>query len=250
MLNLQEQVITTSKSSPAAQNRFIYYPDHLVRLPGPGMPVGEIIKTLGTEPIFNGVLKGMLKEPFRPSESNGITDMSVGAFLRSRFGDQMVDNIASAVFHGIYAGDLDQLSAQAIIPGIFHWQKEYGSLAKAAALLSWHGERFRRPWDFDTVRETKFGAWFDQPIEPKPGGDAFHAIGTSSVYTFKGGIERLALELIRYLKALPNVAIELGTRVTSLQLAAAPGSEANINRNSKVIAIPLRSNHTWEDSVG
>ncbi|EUJ22918.1 protoporphyrinogen oxidase [Listeria grandensis FSL F6-0971] len=40
-------------------------------------------------------------------------DMSLGAFLRARVGDEMVDHILEPLMSGIYAGDLDEMSAEA-----------------------------------------------------------------------------------------------------------------------------------------
>ncbi|KAE8554924.1 hypothetical protein EYB25_003471 [Talaromyces marneffei] len=122
-LDLSEQIVLIGKTSPAARNRYVYYPDHLVRMPGPKPGGGtlstilETLTTIFTEPIFKGTVMGILKEP--AVETRSISDLrkdeSVGDFISRRFGSKVADNLASAVYHGIYAGDIYKLSADTIL---------------------------------------------------------------------------------------------------------------------------------------
>jgi oxygen-dependent protoporphyrinogen oxidase len=120
-LDLAEQIVLISKNSPAARNRYIYYPDHLVRMPGrkPGggmlSTILEALRTLFTEPIFKGTIMGILKEPAVEVRSDLRKDESVGDFTSRRFGSNMADNLLSAFFHGVYAGDIYKLSADTIL---------------------------------------------------------------------------------------------------------------------------------------
>lgn len=63
-----------------------------------------------TERIFSNVLK----EPFRPKTTNK-NDESVESFLSRRFGTGIPANIVSAIYHGIFAGDIAKLSADCIM---------------------------------------------------------------------------------------------------------------------------------------
>jgi oxygen-dependent protoporphyrinogen oxidase len=120
-LDLAEQIVLIGKTSPAARNRYIYYPDRLVRMPGPKPGGGTLstildaLTTIFTEPIFKGTVMGILKEPSVETRSDLRKDESVGDFTSRRFNSKVADNLVSAIFHGIYAGDIYKLSADAII---------------------------------------------------------------------------------------------------------------------------------------
>ncbi|MBC6316711.1 protoporphyrinogen oxidase [Listeria grandensis] len=57
-------------------------------------------------------------------------DMSLGAFLRARVGDEMVDHILEPLMSGIYAGDLDEMSAEATGERFLEIERRHGSLIK------------------------------------------------------------------------------------------------------------------------
>ena len=207
--------MTTSKSSPAARNRFIYYPDHLVRLPVPG-PDASLLscaRTLFSEPLFKGLLGAIWNEPGHPKISTA-PDESVGSFISRRLSPQVADNIVSAVFHGIYAGDIYQLSARMLIPQLCAMERIYGSVMEGYAKLSWSQQSLRREKDQDTLKQ--LASTFEAPNSPER--LWFESISNASVYTFKGGVERLITELVDALNLLSNVTINTDTTVTSLQL--------------------------------
>lgn len=57
---------------------------------------------------------------------------TVAAFFTRRFGKEVTAAIADPIFSGIYAGDIHQLSIREVMPKMVAWEKEYGSLTKAA----------------------------------------------------------------------------------------------------------------------
>ncbi|MDA8195571.1 MAG: protoporphyrinogen oxidase [Thermaerobacter sp.] len=59
-------------------------------------------------------------------------DMALGRLLRYRFGNQVVDRIATPILSGIYAGDIDALSLQATAPQVAAWARQNKSLMRAA----------------------------------------------------------------------------------------------------------------------
>lgn len=69
------------------------------------------------EPLFNTLIPAILFESFKPPR--GIDewqkDESIADFISRRFTPEVADNLVSAGMHGIYAGDIDKLSAQALI---------------------------------------------------------------------------------------------------------------------------------------
>ena len=130
-IGLEDRILMTSKNSIAAQNRFIYYPDHLVRMPGPGSSFLQTTK------------------PQRPGH---LQDESVGSFLTRRFGSALADNVVSAIFHGIYAGDIYKLSARAIVPSL--WATEIRNQSIIKGLLEQAFGRMQpiAKSDLDTIR--------------------------------------------------------------------------------------------------
>ena len=127
-LKMTNSIIATSDHAPASRNRYIYYPDHLVRMPGPIPGAGPLlnfvqnVSTLFKEPIFKGILWSGWKEKDVPVRGN-IEDESVGSFVSRRFGPRIADNLVSAMMHGIYAGDLYNLSMRTLMPTLWHLEK-------------------------------------------------------------------------------------------------------------------------------
>ncbi|KAJ5627200.1 hypothetical protein N7528_004627 [Penicillium herquei] len=122
-LEIQDDIIWSPMKSGAAMNRYLYYPDHLVRVPAPleGLSmfanIKYILKTLRNEPVFDTVIPGIIFESFKPPRTpdQWSKDESVAEFISRRFTPEMAENLVSAFMHGIYAGDIDKLSAQALL---------------------------------------------------------------------------------------------------------------------------------------
>lgn len=107
-----------------AGTRYLYYPDHLVRLPGPPMTLDNIISTarsLYEEPLWDGLLPSVFNyfmksgpQPPTPERRAAMDkDESVGHFLERLCGDdRLVKNVVSAMMHGIHGGDVYKLSAK------------------------------------------------------------------------------------------------------------------------------------------
>lgn len=198
----------TSKNSVAAQNRFIYYPDHLVRMPGPGAPLFQNLATLFTEEVFSGVPSNLLWENWRAKRSKETTDESVGSFVSRRLGSAVADNILSAVFHGIYAGDIYQLSAKTILPIQYLFEDEYGSIMKGALNGMTTGNSWVPQRDMQTLRHFQ-----EKPLES----EKLRGVAKASVFTFKKGIGELAERLESKLREESNVRILTDTRITELR---------------------------------
>ena len=200
----------TSKNSVAAQNRFIYYPDHLVRMPGPGLSLFKNLSTVWSEPVFEGTVSGALTEVMKPSRSHDLEDESIGSFVSRRFGTALADNVASAIFHGIYAGDIYKLSAQSILSGAWQTEARYQSMTRGLLLQAAGDLRPIPMEDLKIVREYQ-----DQPVIS----DTLEVAKKSSVFTFKGGIGDLAGRLEAKLLKNPKVDIRRNTLVKTMHLS-------------------------------
>ncbi|KAK0631971.1 hypothetical protein B0T14DRAFT_559708 [Immersiella caudata] len=137
-LDLQDEVLRIPRKSP--MKNYIYFPDHMVELPSAGTSLLELLQKTTTEPLFRGLLKALyngwanswanLEVPSMTAESvkkdsETITywgvnycydpmrnDRSVGELYSTYTGQpEVVDNILSAMIHGIWGGDVSRLSA-------------------------------------------------------------------------------------------------------------------------------------------
>ena len=220
----------TSKNSVAAQNRFVYYPDHLVRMPGPGTSLLSSITNLLSEPVFKGAIWSAIKEYYgaAPKRPEGVEDESIGSFITRRFGSGPADNLTSAIIHGIYAGDIYNLSARTILPAQWETETKIGSVLQGFYLQQqpvYSGEQTsgddsskylqssgRRPVATDDVELIK-------DFNSRPAiSDRLKEIRTSSVFTFKGGIGELADRLEAKLLKNRSVVIQMHARVRKLEL--------------------------------
>ncbi|KAL8758998.1 MAG: hypothetical protein Q9199_001086 [Rusavskia elegans] len=208
-LAMEDQVLMTSKESIAAQNRFIYFPDHLVRLPGPGSSLFNVLFSIFTEPLYKNMFSASLTEFFKPVRGN-IDDESIGSFISRRCKSSLADNLVSAGIHGIYAGDIYQLSVRSIMP--FLWAAEEAAASVTAGFVG----GWSLNWPQDTALEA---SWAKAP----PASDTIQAIRNSSVFTFKKGIGQLAGRLEAELRESANVTTRLLTKVDELQLEQVDG---------------------------
>ena len=215
-LGLEDRILMTSKDSVAAQNRFIYYPDHLVRMPGPGSSLLQNISNVLSEPIFKGTIAGALSEVTKPQRPADLEDESIGSFLTRRFGSALTDNVVSAVFHGIYAGDIYKLSARAIVPSLWAIERRSNSIIKGLLEQASGGMQPIATSDLDMIRTLR-----SQPVMS----DKLEVVKKSSVFTFKGGIGELAHSLESKLDESDNVLILENTGVRDIELWSDPSGE-------------------------
>ncbi|PWW73363.1 Protoporphyrinogen oxidase [Tuber magnatum] len=208
-LDLEKELILISKNTPAAKNRFIYFPDRLNQLPS------SLLSVLLSPnlPVMKGVLTGILAEPFRKRRPADLTDESVGSFVSRRFNKALANNLVSAGLHGIYAGDIDQLSAKSLFPRFWTAEEHQGSLMKSA--LS------------NKIIETEDDQTTRAELHDDNVGICTRMEGTS-VYSFKNGIEALSLALARELRESPNVTIKLGAKLGNIDYVKTQGLPINI----------------------
>lgn len=199
-LGLEHRLLATKKESAAAQNRFIYYPDRLVKMPGPGSTLLGTLSSLMTEPVFTGFVPGLMREIFQRERPPDLQDESVGSFVSRRFGAKLADNIVSAVLHGIYAGDAYQLSIRSILPRLWETEGKYGSLTRSflGGLSGW------KP-----ISQEDLGL-----VHPQVETD----ISDWSIFTFPNGIGELVDAIAAVLEKNDKVIIQKNKRVAKLKL--------------------------------
>ncbi|KAH6690211.1 protoporphyrinogen oxidase-like protein [Leptodontidium sp. MPI-SDFR-AT-0119] len=207
-LGLQNELLITSVASEAHQNRFLYYPDRLVKMPGPGQDPFDMAWRVLTEPVFKGLVWGSFTERYRPTRPRELDDESVGSFIARRMAsDNVGNNIVSAVLHGIYAGDINQLSVKSLMPQIWHYEAWKGSLMKA--ILTKMSERL----DVVSRKDTDLR----MELRPKIDKTLSDAMMFASVYSFKEGIGALSGAMEKALRNNPNVEFKMETGVTAVE---------------------------------
>ncbi len=120
-LGLKEQVLHASPRAP----RYILVRGRLV--PAPMAP-----PSLLTTPLFSGATKWrLLTEMFRRTKPPA-EDESIAAFVRRKFGDELLNRLVAPFVSGVYAGDPERLSLRAAFPKIHEFESQYGSVLRGA----------------------------------------------------------------------------------------------------------------------
>jgi oxygen-dependent protoporphyrinogen oxidase len=68
-------------------------------------------------------------------------DESVGGFVRRHFGQEVVDRLADPLLSGIYGGDVERLSARAVLPRMVEMEAKHDSLTRAMLAAKAKGEK-------------------------------------------------------------------------------------------------------------
>ncbi|KAI5364232.1 putative amine oxidase, protoporphyrinogen oxidase, FAD/NAD(P)-binding domain superfamily [Septoria linicola] len=208
-LDLTKDAIFTQKTSPAARSRFLYYPDHIVRMPHPSFGLADNIWSLAREPVFETAVWSGIKEFWKEPRDPSVKDESIGDFFSRRFSKTMVDNILSAVIHGIYAGDVYKLSAKSLFPVPWRAEAVHGSVFLGMLKARAEGiEMTKREADF--LQDMKDFSW-----DPLLKG----TLKDNSVFTFKNGLGMFAERLHAKLFETGRVEFKTDTAVQSIKQA-------------------------------
>jgi len=179
-------------------------------MPGPGQDFYSIAWSVLTEPVFRGLIKALLFEGTRPQRESRLEDESVGSFLSRRLGTTDIgNNIVSAFLHGVYAGDINQLSMKSLFPGLWNLEAVFGSFSKAYRVTLPNAPMLQQR---DII--------LNQQLKPKLQGPLLDSMRSASVYSFKEGISTLSNALATSLKANPNVQFKMSQEVNKIEYDA------------------------------
>ena len=210
-LGLEDEILFTSKNSVAAQNRYVYYPDHLVRMPGPGTTFLQNLYNIWKEPVFNGLFESVINDVRTSTRPVDLADESVGSFFTRRFDSRIADNLISAVLHGIYAGDVYQLGMRSILPWVWKTEQEHGSVM-GGFLETWPGTLLSE-FDWAMLRDLE-----EDSKSKSATTDKLRKVETSSVFTFRKGLGELSDRLEAHLSKNSMVKIRRESLVTEIRL--------------------------------
>jgi protoporphyrinogen/coproporphyrinogen III oxidase len=73
----------------------------------------------------------LFSEPFRRTQPPA-TDESIAAFVRRKFGADLLTNLAGPFVSGIWAGDPEKLSLASSFPSLHRLEQQYGSVVRGA----------------------------------------------------------------------------------------------------------------------
>jgi oxygen-dependent protoporphyrinogen oxidase len=206
-LNLKnERLLSVSKQDPSAKNRYIYYDGKINTLPS-----GLESFLLKRPPVFKSVILAGMLEPFRSSRfdkngvpKDGIEDESMYSFMKRRFNEHTAINLMGSLAHGIYAGDVKQLSIKSTMRMLYEAEKNYGSVIVGMMKGASNTASMRERGMAVRARD-KDPEWFG-------------SMEKMSVIGFKDGMEVLPERLYDYLKQCPNVEIITNNPIESIQL--------------------------------
>lgn len=213
-LGLANHVIYTKRTDPGAKNRFIYFPDRLNRLPSEAPGLGHLFSLWRTG-ILDGFL-GMVMEPLQPKRPASLSDETVGSFLARRVDKSIANNIISAVFHGIYAGDIWQLSAKTLLSMGWQLEGRYGTALGGFFRMQSESPNSQQqviahPYDVEVARAVNED--IDISLEFAKN------LNEASVFTFKDGLQTLVKGLQEAMEKTGNIDIKLNTPVSSFKMA-------------------------------
>ncbi|KAI5303765.1 oxygen-dependent protoporphyrinogen oxidase [Ascosphaera pollenicola] len=134
-----------------------------------------------------------------------ILDQSLGEYLEGEFGKNFVDDLASAVIHGIYAADIYKLDARKVLPGPVHFQSAMGM-----SLLKYMLRQRRTCVNRDVTAHLRNFAKAKDSSQMK---EYFDLCKSGSIFVLNRGMSTLTAKLAKRLSWADNVDVRLGTDV-------------------------------------
>ena len=111
---------------PEARHRYIARKGKLLALPS------SPPELLTTRLLSNSAKLAVFGEPLVDASDSPMEE-SVGAFVRRRFNQEVLDYVANPFVAGVFAGDPEQLSVRLALPRLAALERSHGSVMKALA---------------------------------------------------------------------------------------------------------------------
>ena len=135
-LNLNQFLLPTIEANRQA---FIARKNRLIPLP-PGFFLIAPTRLLPflSSPLFSLIGKLRIAMEIFIPKGTGKTDESAAAFLRRRFGKELLSQVGQALVGGIYMADINLLSTQSALTQFFNLEQEFGSVIKGLLKSTQH----------------------------------------------------------------------------------------------------------------
>ncbi|GAK68420.1 DUF185-domain-containing protein [Moesziomyces antarcticus] len=229
-LGLLERLLRVPKTAPSAQNRYLYFPDRLAKLPS---SIPSLLSALFKLPFLRAIVPSIMREPRVPSrflrprsESQAekkrlqqrelLDDESVDSFVSRRFGKGVAENLVSAVIHGIYAGDTRKLSVRAVMPFLWEAERVHGSVLRS--MLPAKRNKRHRPLPEPEAAAKAAKEDRLKHVEQQLGKQLVDSFKGISVYSFPEGVQEIVAALEQRLAALPNVQLRTNESVRAISI--------------------------------
>lgn len=145
-LGLESEIIP---SNDEQRRTYLLRGSQLLPMPeGMRMMVPARLDAIMHSPLFTEEARqAYAQEPKRAAELKAYglehrEDVSVASFVRRHFGQEVTQTIADPLLSGVFGGDIEQLSARAVLPAFVEMEREHGSLIVA---LQSAGTQSNRP---------------------------------------------------------------------------------------------------------
>lgn len=168
----------------------------------------EIFKFLGGK-IAKGIKLSPLKDMIARARPLVMRDESVGSYVSRRFGPVVAERFVSAIMRGIYAADVDELSARSVARIGRVYAMEHESPSMIATMMNGSGTRADKY--AAACQSAVLQAILNMPFE-----DVAREMTKYSVAVFGEGIQWLPKTLAQALEQLPNVEILKNNTVTNI----------------------------------
>ncbi|CEP60355.1 oxygen-dependent protoporphyrinogen oxidase LALA0_S01e08834g [Lachancea lanzarotensis] len=206
-LDQKEFVYYIEKNSVANRKFLVDKDDSLVQVPS---SFGSLVKFLRNS-LSRDFVTGLLAEPFRKSRMYPCEDESASDFIKRRFGSELVgNNIFSAIFHGIYADDIKQLSAQRTLAPLLALEAKHGSLVKGMLGTSTNEKKSDLPEALAQYQK-RMGK------DLKELSELYGQLRKLPMIGLRNGLERFPKALYMALQKNPKVQFVLGHPVSQLE---------------------------------
>lgn len=151
-LGLESEIIS---SNDQQRRTYLFQRNQLIPLPdGMRMMVPTNLSAILDSPLFTERVRAAYQsEPARAEELKAYAlrqteDESVASFVRRHFGEEVVRTLAAPLLSGIFGGNIETLSARAVLPAFVQMERERGSLISALQARA----KKKHPAVFTTLR--------------------------------------------------------------------------------------------------
>ena len=120
-LALKDQLLHADRRAP----RYILLRGQMVAAP---LSPPSLLAT----PLFSGSTKWRLLTEMMRRTQPPAEDESIAAFVRRKFGPELLERLVAPFVSGVYAGDPERLSMRASFPKVHEFEEQYGSVLRGA----------------------------------------------------------------------------------------------------------------------
>lgn len=177
---------------------------------------GNILTKLWQEPLLRSAYIELFKTlTYRTRAPDDKDDETIAEFFQRRKCPNVANNLVSAMIHGIYAGDIDELSVRAIFPSFVLWENRFGSPYE---YLKWSLLNY---FDITSVeskimnyQQDEFNDFYADKVLRGVSGN--EELMSASIYTLQGGLQTLSTALVNNLRQNPRVKLVTEATIKSI----------------------------------